>query len=211
MDPQRFRLVNIRNCLTRVCKGGIWKRSRSVTCRERLSAIWRRYLSCYWIDRSPLWLGWHMCLSTGMPLCTALPSFPVTLSLQIIQLLLSCFSFFTFHSFSILWMFLHHLFTNTFLCPYHFLFFVLSLLSVVFFCNSTSPAFSLYVHDVVDSAWTSIQVSCIASTLIRCGYCLPSEAQFGIASWYAPALVKWDVSPLCALADTGGFCVYTCV
>ena len=63
------------------------KRSRPVTCRELLSAIWRRYLSRNWIDRSPLWLGWRMCHSTGMPLCTPLASLTVTLSLQITQLL----------------------------------------------------------------------------------------------------------------------------
>lgn len=52
------------------------------------------------------------------------------------------------------------------------------------------------------------QVSRISSTLIRCSYCLPAEMKPGIVSWYAPpALLKWDVSPLCAPSNTGDFCV----
>lgn len=39
----------------------------------------------------------------------------------------------------------------------------ISLLSVIFLCNFTSPSFPLYVHDVVDSTWTQIQFQCHAS------------------------------------------------
>lgn len=162
MDLLRFRVVNIRNCLSRVCKEGIWKRSWSVTCRDFLSAIGRRYLSRNCIDRSPLWLGWHMCHSTGMPLWTPLPSITVALPLQITQLSLSCFSLFRSHSF-IISMFLRCSFVNTLLFSHAFLSTAFSLLSVTFLCNTTSPSLSLYGHDVVDSAWTWIQFKCHAS------------------------------------------------
>ena len=152
-----------------------------------------------------------MCHSTGMPLCTALPSFSVTLSVQITQLLLSRFSFFSTFSFS-----LHN--ADVSAPPFHFSrslipfsSLLLSPLPIIFFCNPTSPAFSLYVHDVVDTARASIRVSCISSTLIRCGYCLTLRDTVWNCLLICPRIGKVRCEPpLCSRKHRGLLCVYVC-
>lgn len=131
------------------------------------------------------------CIYTRRSLCL-----PVAAPLQILQLFLPCFFFLLLLDISASWT----LFSSS-------LFFLS-------FSSVTLPPLNLPLctwrcRQHMNS--NSVPVSCISSTLIRCDYCLPSETQSGIASWYAPTLVKWDVSPLCALANTGGFCVYVCV
>lgn len=149
-----------------------------------------------------------MCHLTGMPLCTPLASLTVTLSLQITQLLV------LFFGDPIPSPVGRHFLERSSLRP---------LPSVLSFSPVTLPvplivslcASRCRQHMNLNSSvmhlpplWSDVAIVLHPPPPNpRHSLELPPD----MPPPHTPALVKWDVSPLCAPANTGGFCVHMCV